>query len=385
VVPLQRVTVRDAAAAALLGAVAFSCRLALANVLLLTALALGWWAWRRGELAGRPYARPLLPPMLAFAVVSVVAAVASLEPLVSLRATVRLLVFALVPLTAAVADERWWSRLVVALAGVGGVLAVWGIVEYHLGADSLENRIRGPLSHYMTYSGWLLLVVLVLVAELVLAPRRRLWLGIPAVLGASALLLSFTRNAWVGLAAGLLLLAVLWRRRLLLVYPVVAVALLVVLPRTVVERAISTVDLRQPANYDRLCMLISGVQMVRDHPWTGVGPGTVSRVYSLYRRDDAPRWRVPHLHNNVLQLAAERGLLGAAAYLWLVGAFALGAWRSAASGKGAMRTAAAACLVAVTGITVAGLFEYNFWDAEIQYLPLALLGVGAGAGERVTP
>jgi len=385
VVPLQRVTVRDAAAAALLGAVAFSCRLALANVLLLTALALGWWAWRRGELAGRPYARPLLPPMLAFAVVSVVAAVASLEPLVSLRATVRLLVFALVPLTAAVADERWWSRLVVALAGVGGVLAVWGIVEYHLGADSLENRIRGPLSHYMTYSGWLLLVVLVLVAELVLAPRRRLWLGIPAVLGASALLLSFTRNAWVGLAAGLLLLAVLWRRRLLLVYPVVAVALLVVLPRTVVERAISTVDLRQPANYDRLCMLISGVQMVRDHPWTGVGPGTVSRVYSLYRRDDAPRWRVPHLHNNVLQLAAERGLLGAAAYLWLVGAFALGAWRSAASGKGAMRTAAAACLVAVTGITVAGLFEYNFWDAEIQYLTLALLGVGAGAGERVTP
>lgn len=384
-VPLQRVTVRDAAAAALLGAVAFSCRLALANVLLLTALALGWWAWRRGELAGRPYARPLLPPMLAFAVVSVVAAVASLEPLVSLRATVRLLVFALVPLTAAVADERWWSRLVVALAGVGGVLAVWGIVEYHLGADSLENRIRGPLSHYMTYSGWLLLVVLVLVAELVLAPRRRLWLGIPAVLGASALLLSFTRNAWVGLAAGLLLLAVLWRRRLLLVYPVVAVALLVVLPRTVVERAISTVDLRQPANYDRLCMLISGVQMVRDHPWTGVGPGTVSRVYSLYRRDDAPRWRVPHLHNNVLQLAAERGLLGAAAYLWLVGAFALGAWRSAASGKGAMRTAAAACLVAVTGITVAGLFEYNFWDAEIQYLTLALLGVGAGAGERVTP
>lgn len=378
----RRVTVRDAAAAALLGAVAISCRLALANLLLVTALALGWWAWRRGELAGLPFARRLLPPLVAFAILSLLAAATSLDPVVSLRATVRLLVFALVPLTAALADERWWSRLVVALAAVGGVLAVWGIVEYHLGADSLENRIRGPLSHYMTYSGWLLLVVLVLLVELFLSPRRRLWLGIPTSLGVVALLLSFTRNAWVGLAAGLLLLAVLWRRRLLLIYPVVAVALWLVVPRTVVERAISTVDLRQPANYDRLCMLISGVQMVRDYPWTGVGPGMVSSIYSLYRRDDAPRWRVPHLHNNVLQLAAERGLPAAAAYLWLLGAFALQAWRSAASGKGVVRTAAAACLVAVTGITVAGLFEYNFWDAEIQYLTLALLGVGAGVGER---
>lgn len=381
-VPVRRVTAGTAAAAAIVGAAAFSSRLALANSLVVATLVLSWYAWRRGELAGQPWARRLVRPLAVFSALSVVAALASLDPIVSVGRLPRLVVFLLVPLAAALIDERWWPRLVVGLAGVGGVLALWGIIEYQMGADSLEHRIRGPLSHYMTYSGWLLLVVLVLATELVLSLRRRFWLVVPVVLGVVALLLSFTRNAWVGLAAGLLLLAAVWRRRLLLVFPVAAVVLWGVLPRAVVDRATSTVDLRQPANYDRLCMVRSGVQMVRDHPWSGVGLDMVSSVYSLYRRDDAPRWRVPHLHNNFLQVAAERGLPALLAYLWLLVAFFRQAWRGVDGPGPVRRAAAAASLVAVTGITIAGLFEYNFWDAEIQYLTLVLMGVGAGMGER---
>jgi len=376
----ERLSPSTVAAAALAGAAVFSARLALANGLLVVALGAGWVAWRRGELAGHPLARPLLAPLAAFAALSVLAALASLDPLVSVGNLPRLLVFAVVPLAAAWLDESWWPRLVTGLALTGGVLSVWGIVQYHLGADSLEHRIRGPLSHYMTYSGWLLLVVLVLLTDALLSGRR-LWQVVPAALGIVALVLSFTRNAWVGLVAGLLLLAVLWHRRLLLVYPLAFLLLWAVLPHAIVARAVSTVDLRQPANYDRLCMAISGVQMVRDHPWSGVGLGMVSSMYSLYRRDDAPRWRVPHLHNNLLQIAAERGLPAAAAYLWLLGAFARQAWRGVGQPDRRRRVMAAASLVAVTGITVAGLFEYNFWDAEIQYLTLVLMGVGARTGE----
>jgi hypothetical protein len=34
----------------------------------------------------------------------------------------------------------------------------------------------------------------------------------------------------------------------------------------------------------------------------------------------------------------------------------------------------AAALSAVAAISTAGLFEYNFWDAEIQYLTFVLMG-----------
>jgi O-antigen ligase len=374
--------VRALAAGAMVAAAATSPQLGLSNPFLVLAGVFAWRAWRLGALQGCPVARPLLPPLLLFAFASVASAAFSLDPVQSFNKLPRLAVLLLVPLAAALMDREWWPRLVAALAVVTTVLAVWGIVQYLQGADDLAHRIRGPLSHYMLYAGWMLLGVCVVLAELLLNPARRLWLLLPpALLGPVALLLSFTRNAWVGLTAGLLLLAAVWHRRLLLLYPIVALALWFVFPRPILERVISIFDLRQAANYDRVCMTISGTQMVRDFPLTGVGLDMVGRVYPLYRRDDAPRWRVPHLHNNLVQIAAERGLPALAAYLWLIGAFFTVTWRGLPRLSGEGRAAVAASLTAVLAITVAGLFEYNFWFAVIQYPMLVLMGAGVGRVE----
>ncbi len=366
-------------AGAIVGAAATSSRLGIANPLLVIAGFAAWRAWRRGELAGRPYARALLPPILLFTAASLISAVFSMDPLASFDKTPRLAVFLLVPLSAALIDRVWWPRLVAALAVATTILAVWGIVQYAQGANDLQHRIMGPLSHYMLYAGCVLLGSVVAIADLLLNPARRVWLTLPpALLGPIALLLSYTRTAWVGLAAALLLLAAVWRRRLLLLYPVVALALWLVFPRSVLDRVVSIFDLRQGANYDRVCMAISGVQMIRDHPITGVGLAMVERMYPLYRRDDAPRWTVPHLHNNVLQIAAERGLPALAAYLWLLGAFFAVTWRGLPRLSGRRRAAVAASLAAVLALSIAGLFEYNFWFANVQYTMLVLMGAGVG-------
>jgi len=379
-----RSTGADAVAAVLLGvAVVMSYRIGLANFLLLGAGAAAWVAWRRGLLRGRPSGRSVTRPLAVFAGLTVISAVASVDPLASIQEVPRLLVFLTVPLAAAVLDERRWPLLVWGLALSLTLLGAWGIWEYAGGANHLGDRIHGPLSHYMTYSGWLLVAVLVVVTH---ALMERQWLLlVPVGAGVVALLLSYTRNAWVGLAVGVLVLAAVWRRRLLLVYPLVALAVWLVFPPSVVDRALSTFDPTQHANYDRLCMAAAGGKMIQDHPWTGVGPGMVKRTYPLYRVDDAPTWSASHLHNNPLQIAAERGLPALAAYLWLVASFTGGAWRSLPALAGRRRTVVAAGLVAFAGITAAGLFEYNFWDAEIFYLVLPLLGAAAGRAEEVQP
>lgn len=378
--PSAAARARALPAALLVAGAITSSRIALANVFLVLLLVAAWLAWRKGAFSGLPTARSLTWPIATFCFASLVSAALSLDPLESIDALPRLVVFMLIPLSAALLDRTWWPRLVAGLALVTTVLAVWGIVQYLGGADNLENRITGPLAHYMLYAGWLLLAVLTLSAVLVLSHEpRRWWLVAPVLLGTLAIFLSFTRNAWVGLAAGVLVLAAVWRRRLLLVYPVLAVVVWLALPAAVLDRAFSTFDLHQSANYDRLCMAQSGMQMIRDHPFAGVGLNMVPRVYPLYRRDDAPRWRVPHLHNNPLQIAAERGLPALAAYLWLIGAFATTTWRGLRRVEGRRRIAAAASLAAVVGITVAGLFEYNFWSAPVQYFTFVLLGLGPGS------
>ncbi len=374
----------DAVAAVLLGVAAVvSYRISLSNILLVGAAGAAWVAWRRGQLRGQPRGRSVSRPLVVFAGLTVISAMASVDPLGSIQEVPRLLVFLTVPLAAAVLNERRWPLLVIGLAVSVTLLGVWGMFEYAAGANHLDDRIHGPLSHYMTYSGWVLLAVLVVVTHALL--ERKFLFLLPVAVGVVALLLSYTRNAWVGLAVGVLVLAAVWRRRLLLVYPLLALAVWLVFPRAVVDRALSTFDLTQHANYDRLCMAVAGGKMIQDHPWTGVGPGMVKRTYPLYRVDDAPTWSASHLHNNPLQIAAERGLPALAAYLWLVASFTGSAWRVLPSLASRRRTMVAAGLVGFTGLTAAGLFEYNFWDAEIFYLTLPLLGAAAGRVEEAQP
>jgi O-antigen ligase len=363
----------DVAATTVVLAVAGSVKIALANGLLLLAAAAFAVARAKGQAEWR--SSPLQWAVWAYALASLGAVAFSLDPGHSLSEVGELLTLALVPLVVSLLDRRRWDLLLKALTVVAVLSSAVGLWQYLHGASTLAHRLRGLANHYMTFSGWTLVVVLLLVADIAFAAdRRRLRWSVPAVaLCALALALSYTRSAWIGLAAGLVLAAAVWRPRAVLALPVVALAVALALPRPVLERAASIVDLHHPSNYDRLCMVMSGLEMVGDHPLFGVGLGMVERRYPVHRQDDAPRWRIPHLHDNPLQIAAERGLMGLGAYLAVLAVFALHTGAALRRRDHPAYSALAGCALAVAGVTVAGLFEYNWGDAEVWIPTLAVL------------
>jgi O-antigen ligase len=113
--------------------------------------------------------------------------------------------------------------------------------------------------------------------------------------------------------------------------------------------------------------------MAADYPVFGVGLGIVQARYPVYRAEDAPRWRVPHLHNNVVQISAERGFAGLATYVAILLVFGVHTWRALLRSKRPESPALAGCLLAIAGITVAGFFEYNWGDAEVGIVTLVCL------------
>lgn len=350
-----------------------SVKIALANWLLLFASGLWLRSLVRGSVQWRRAS--LYLPVWAYVAASLAAVVFSQDPAHSVREVGELATLVLVPMTVTLLGGERWDGMFKGLTAVAVASSFVGLWQYLHGASDLSNRLSGLTTHYMTFSGWTLIVVLLLTGDIVFHRNRRrlLWTLPSAVVCVTALLLSFTRNAWVGLAVGLVLVAAVWRPRAFLLYPVVAVALVVMAPESVVNRIVSIVDLRQPANYDRLCMVVSAVGMVQDNPLCGVGLGMVERRYPVYRRDDAPRWRVPHLHNNVLQIAAERGLFGLAAYLWILGSFVRHTWRALRRAGPETFPALTGVFLAVVGVTAAGLFEYNWGDAEVWIVTLTCL------------
>jgi hypothetical protein len=97
---------------------------------------------------------PLAFVALLLAAFTVLSTVFSREPAVSARHVTGVLLFLLLPLTMDVVDRLERARaLVLTLAASGTLLAILGIWQFLHGGDGLANRIRGTLSHYMTFSG----------------------------------------------------------------------------------------------------------------------------------------------------------------------------------------------------------------------------------------
>ena len=90
----------------------------------------------------------------------------------------------------------------------------------------------------------------------------------------------------------------------------------------------------------------------------------VEVVYPSYRWPGAPNPSTPHLHNNVLQIAAERGLPCLAWWLWWMAAAMGDAYRELRRG-GSGSWSGGAALAVLTALLAAGMFEYNFGDSEV--------------------
>jgi O-antigen ligase len=159
-----------------------------------------------------------------------------------------------------------------------------------------------------------------------------------AILLLAALVASFSRGGWVGAAAGLLAMALLLGRRAarLAIAAVVAAALLLafgglVLPGAVaarlasITRSIALFDAGSAqvtgenfAVVERMAQLQAGWRMFAAHPLVGVGPGNYTPAYPDFA---VLPWYASrgHAHNYYLHMAAEAGLLGALAYVALLG------------------------------------------------------------------
>jgi O-antigen ligase len=317
--------------------------------------------------------------LVAYGVATIFSALNSANPTSSLVDCKQLVLFLIVPVVYRFAHGSRAHTFATVIISVGALTAIEGIVQFGiLHYDNLGRRPQGTLTHYMTYSGVLMLVACAAAARLVyrrdgtqLFGGSRTWTALVMPAMVVALVLTFTRSAWVGTAAGLGVLLVLKDRRLLAALPLTVALVILLAPASVTARMYSMFDVNDPSNRDRVAMLESGVEIVRDHPITGVGPDMVKKVYAEYRQPWAVNPLNVHLHNVPMQIAAERGL--PALLVWI--GFIVFLVRDLLKRLTTSRhpSLAAGAIAAVAAMLAAGLFEYNFGDSEFLMLFLVLI------------
>lgn len=316
-------------------------------------------------------------PLLVYAGLSLFACLFSVNPGVSLKDARELLLYLIVPITMAVTATRAGRSLVSwGLLASGFLSSIYSLGYYFLQARPGE-RLQGFMGHYMTQAGLLLLFLCAALSFFLFSRDKTRWLwGAAFLLASFSLTLTLTRSAWVGFVVAAAFILLLYEPKTLILVPAAVAAFLLVSPQPMKTRALSVFSPRSYANKQRLEYIRAGWRIIKEFPFHGTGPDTVDMVFQdpKYGLSGEAKRNV-HLHNNIIQIAAERGVPALAAWLAFLAWAFFSLLRSLRDRRGAVFPYAAAGLAALLALFTAGLFEYNFADSEIAVLFLYLLTV----------
>ena len=217
--------------------------------------------------------------------------------------------------------------------------AIWGMVQFYEKYQDAEDahldfytqyvshRITGFMSHWMTFSGHMMMALMIVGALVFFIAWRRsniLLIAAGAIIGVG-LLLAETRSMWLGAAAGAVYLLWFWKRWMLIALPALLGVLIVANPFSLGDRLKSSFKPHGEldSNAHRAMCRAIGWEMIKAHPLLGVGPEEVGPQHLNYlppgTRLPLPEGYYGHLHSIYYQYAAERGVPAMLALMWFLG------------------------------------------------------------------
>jgi putative inorganic carbon (hco3(-)) transporter len=285
-----------------------------------------------------------------------------------------------------------WA-LVTTLSAVRSLFQFWQKYQQAAAQHSdfynfyVGSRITGFMSHWMTFGGQEMIVLLLLASYLFFSPDSRWkfagWFC--SIILLVSMVLGYTRSIFLlGFPIGLLYLLWFWHKWLVVAAPIAALLVFFAAPASLKERVISAFEPHgeTDSNLHRSITRETGFAMVRAHPWLGLGPEQVKAQFDQWVPSDVARplpegW-YGHLHNIYLQYAAERGIPTALALFWMIGKIL---WDFARALRGKLadpnaRFVLHGAIAVILAILAEGFLEYNLGDSEVLTLFLAVTAFG---------
>lgn len=334
-----------------------------------------------------------LPPAVLLVVAGVISAAAAADRHVALewlRWTIAEPVLYFLLLLVFLKRDRYWEYLVLS-AVLGGVVAgAIGIGQSLVATQGpmiplLGVHLEQARGAYGSPDNLGLLfdrvIPLWLSLALMASALKRAMYGILGAVLAVALLLAYSRGAWIAIAIAVLLLLALsqpWGR-----WAVVgALVLAVLIGAAAGPRIASTLASGHAGTASkRLIIWTAAARMVRDHPLLGIGPDNFQHYYAPTRKQD--RWQkecapglgyvgtnaqgepcLSHPHNELLDFWLSTGIAGLIAFLWLEVVF----WKDAAAGPALRDPLVLGASAAMVASLIHGLVDNSYFLPDLAVL-----------------
>lgn len=196
----------------------------------------------------------------------------------------------------------------------------------------------------------------------------------------TALIFTWSRGAWIAVAAALLIFLVMRLRRhagLLTVILALIPYAVFILPESIMLRITSVFDTHDTSSSYRLSIYRSSLNMLGENLFGGVGIGTdaFSDAFLAYAESGVV---APHSHNLFLEIACEAGIFA----LVLFAVLLLVRLRHHASYLPYVKNSSVSALTSIVGVTVFalvlfGMTDYVFYDASMYFTFFSVFGIGS--------
>jgi O-antigen ligase len=279
------------------------------------------------------------------------------------------------------ADDLAWSRLGFTITSYTWALSLFAILQFFADSSNIYGLVAprdggaifGPYVNHNHYCGLLeFLCPLTAAAGLARRPDSRIgrWSVLACVLGVASVVLSGSRAglACVTAEAALFTIVMLWRAepaaraKLATAISMTTLAALAagfwLMPAGMSSRYDALLN-SDPSSTLRAHWTADTLRMTMDHPVVGVGLGAFQTAYPVYQTV-ASDFMLDYAHNDVAQLIAETGFIGALLLVLMLVVFArsaLGIAQELSGGESVDLQFGAA--IGVVGVVIHSFFDFN--------------------------
>lgn len=234
-------------------------------------------------------------------------------------------------------DRRHLNRLVFFWLLSTGLASLYGLEQHFFKGMTPPRSTFGNANFFAAYLVLPFPLVLAIFINSIFSGGRKNWgrilsLAVLLPVMTLSLFLASSRGAWLGLGVSLISLSWLaclrvGRRRFATRVIPAFLALILILSAFLAPRLLKKESVKEGLEKGTLGIRVliweGTFRMIAAHPFLGSGPGSFQVAYPPYR---LPEYfgnphavdSTAHAHNEFLEIAAETGILGLAAFLWVL-------------------------------------------------------------------
>lgn len=253
-----------------------------------------------------------------------------------------------------------WSSFAMALDGLVQLFLGHDIIRWHPAAVFQNTvRLKASFSHPNNFSAYLAMVIPL---SLLKCYEKKSWLYflmLPILLW--AMVLTYSRGAWVGLGAALTVFGIIKDKKMVLLLIVLLFVALLTFPEVMTQRIKDIFDFKNITTQMRFESWKEGWSLFLQKPILGHGLKTFSTLLNE-----------GYAHNCYLQILAETGILGLLSFLWLLSTAFIRFFKARQS------LTSLGFLCSLTAFSIHAASDTHLYSIPIATFFWLLLGAGLG-------